>query len=486
LGHPATTIHFTVTYLDGQDRPAASVRVLIDGQPRAMKRAGTTAGPGVRYDLATKLSAGRHRIRFEATSGGGAQATAGAGLVWIKASAGPTRPGAGPGAKPGASPDATPGGGAPGKPGANKDGPSGADASGSASRPSSSADKGGDRPDPTGNGDGSKHGAHGSGGARADAAADGSGTTSPTEAPTAADRSGGVAPGSVADTGDVPGASPPDSSRGPIVGLGAIRPDRGGPTDGSGPPMTGGTGGGDGSGGDHGASGGPASPRGLELIGVGGGLFDQVFRVYPVMITTGGTAVVWAAFVIFGKRRRDGEPPAPDEVLAAQAAIAMEPIPAAALIPAARPSLLPPGVEPDEADLPRWRRPSLLQARKTDPLRSASVAVSLSFADAGAGSLGAIDGGERRRIRYRLVRLLDVPDEASGRELGVLDAGDEVQIVEAYGIYRLVLCPDGRRGWLHKMVIGDLVEQDPADEPAPDGIDEDVLAAFLTGRQQTA
>ncbi len=232
-------------------------------------------------------------------------------------------------------------------------------------------------------------------------------------------------------------------------------------------------------------SGGPEAARGLDTLGLGGG-FDGLIRAESVLVTTGGTAAVWAAFIVFGKRRRDGEPPAPDAVLAAHAASAIAPVAAAGLVPVVPARHLPPGVEPDEADLPRWRRPSLLQARKTDPLRSATVATSLSFADGAAGSVGLADGVERRRIRYRLVRLLDVPDEATGRELTVLDAGDEVQIVESYGIYRLVVCPDGLRGWLHKMVLGDLVEPDPFDEQAPDGIDEDVLAAFLAARQQTA
>ena len=87
---------------------------------------------------------------------------------------------------------------------------------------------------------------------------------------------------------------------------------------------------------------------------------------------------------------------------------------------------VPPGVDPTEAGLPRWRRPSLLLARKADPGRTASMAVSLTFAEA---TVPALDGEERRRIRYRLVRLLDLPDEVRATELGILDAGDEVQIL---------------------------------------------------------
>ncbi|HEY5628446.1 MAG TPA: hypothetical protein VIR16_02960, partial [Candidatus Limnocylindrales bacterium] len=61
---------------------------------------------------------------------------------------------------------------------------------------------------------------------------------------------------------------------------------------------------------------------------------------------------------------------------------------------------------------------------------------------------------ERRRIRYRLVSLLDQPDDVRGVEIGSLDEGDEVVLLERLGTYWRVLCPDGREGWLHKMVLG--------------------------------
>ena len=107
----------------------------------------------------------------------------------------------------------------------------------------------------------------------------------------------------------------------------------------------------------------------------------------------------------------------------------------------------------------------------------------LTFAD---GAVGPVDGAERRRIRYRLVRLMDVPDEVRANEIGILDQGDEVQVIEAVGTYRLVLCPDGQQGWLHRMVLGDVVEADEPIELVPDGLDEDVLAAFLAARQKSA
>jgi hypothetical protein len=193
------------------------------------------------------------------------------------------------------------------------------------------------------------------------------------------------------------------------------------------------------------------------------------------------------AFGIFGKRRRDGEQPAPDEQLAVAAAIGV-----ASLV-------MPPesDLEAAEALMPRWRRPSLLQARKADPIRDATPAPRLTFDQ---GLVGPLDGQERRVIRYRVVRMLDAPDELRGLETGYLDRGDEVQLMEKYGAYWLVLCPDGRQGWVHNMTLGDVVDQQrQPDRPvatmplaaetwtmgeADD--DNDVLEAYLQSRRREA
>jgi hypothetical protein len=227
-----------------------------------------------------------------------------------------------------------------------------------------------------------------------------------------------------------------------------------------------------------------ASITGLDLLGVGGHMYDRTFRAIPVMITTTGVVVAWSAFLMFGKKRRDGDPPAPDEVLAAHAAAADPAARAVDLVPHQR--HLPPGVDPSEASMPRWRRPSLIQARKADPIRNPAVVTSQTF-ERGVG--GPDDGLERRRIRYRVVRLLDVPDELRANEIGILDEGDEVALLETSGTYRLVRCPDGQQGWLHQMVLGDVVGGDNERASfglAPDGIDDDVLSAFLATRQKTA
>lgn len=174
------------------------------------------------------------------------------------------------------------------------------------------------------------------------------------------------------------------------------------------------------------------------------------------------------AFGIFHKRRRGEQPETPvDEVSIVAAAVAVETPPPET------------GLEADEAMLPRWRRPSLLQARRGDKFHDDMPAPPLTFE---LGQIGPSDGHERRLIRYRLVRMLDTPDELRGTEIGYLDRGDEVQLVEKYGAYWLVLCPDGRQGWLHKMTLGDVVD-DQATETweSPDSGDQ-MLAAYLEAR----
>lgn len=180
-------------------------------------------------------------------------------------------------------------------------------------------------------------------------------------------------------------------------------------------------------------------------------------RVLPIMIATSGSAALFAAFMFFGKRRRDGDPPAPDETLAAAAASPVNPLASAPLVPV-------PQILPEEAGMPRWRRPSLQAARKADPNRSATTEVRLTFDH---GLVGPVDGHERRLVRYRLVCLLDAPDEVRSQEIGLLDQGDEVQLLERSGAYWRVLCPDGSQGWLHRMTLGDRVDSPSGDEQRP-------------------
>jgi hypothetical protein len=113
------------------------------------------------------------------------------------------------------------------------------------------------------------------------------------------------------------------------------------------------------------------------------------------------------------------------------------------------------------------------------------------------GLVGPLDGRERRLIRYNVVRLLDAPDELRASEIGFLDQGDEVQLLEKRGVYWLVLCPDGQQGWIHKMTLGETVGE-PVQPDGPvatmpidadtwtmgDDVDGDVLAAYLESRRR--
>jgi hypothetical protein len=180
-------------------------------------------------------------------------------------------------------------------------------------------------------------------------------------------------------------------------------------------------------------------------------------------VSTGTTLAF--AFVLFSRRRRTDE--YDDEALATAAAT---PYPAPMPVPA-----FDPGTGGTDVDLPRWRRPSLMAARKSDPVRSLDAPARLTFERSAAD----IDG-ERRLVRYRLVRVLDRPDELTGSTVHTLDAGDEVAVVESSGLYRRVITPDGRTGWLHKMTLGDVIS---ADAPAGDEeLDPDVLVAYLAAR----
>jgi hypothetical protein len=173
----------------------------------------------------------------------------------------------------------------------------------------------------------------------------------------------------------------------------------------------------------------------------------------PTIATASAGAAAWAAFALFGKRRRDDDERGPDSVLATAAAEVYE-------VQAA------PGLRVvDESLLPRWRRPSLLQVRKTDPLRAVAEAPRLSFEAAG---IRPLENFERRHIGYRLVRLLDSPDEYRSHEIAILDKGDEVQLLQRRGVYWLVLCPDGTQGWVHRMVLADRTQPSPAEAELPE------------------
>jgi hypothetical protein len=258
----------------------------------------------------------------------------------------------------------------------------------------------------------------------------------------------------------------------------------------------------------------PDAVTGAGVVASGGGVLEALVGAADVLgsgrpvvplglvatlVSTSGVVGATLAFGLFGKRRRDGEPPDDDDVLARQAATPMAVAQASAFVNGggrggSAVAVAAPSPLQAELAMPRWRRPSLLEARRADPIRDATAAPRLTFDH---GLVGPLEGRERRLIRYSLVRLLDIPDELRGTELAFLDQGDEVQLLEKRGVYWLVLCPDGLQGWIHKMTLGETVGQ-PSISSTPtatmpiaaetwtmgDDIDGDVLAAYLESRRR--
>lgn len=129
-----------------------------------------------------------------------------------------------------------------------------------------------------------------------------------------------------------------------------------------------------------------------------------------------------------------------------------------------------------ESLMPRWRRPSLLAARKADPTRLARVErPALRFPSDS-------DSTQRRIVRYAMVALLDRPDEVMGRQLGDLMAGDEVEVLEAGGPFWQVVCPDGVTGWVHRTTLQPMGADGQVVGRRIETEQDDLLTAVLSAR----
>ena len=444
-GVPSTSITFSVTYRSKEGSSPDRVSVVIDGGARAMTATASTWKSGVAYAYATTLAVGVHRVSFEAVERDHFTDQIDGGTVTIVAPPPPTpAPTVAPTPKPTAAPTHAP---APTSP---------------------------PTPAPT---------------------------PPPTPAPIAASSTTGGTSGGAPSDGTTSGTAGPGGASA-YSGGGSIGADAAGPA-------TSGVAGSGASGAPSAAgdaasprSGGPVAPAvvdgwlilssAIDMLGPRG---DHPAAIPTLVALVGSTGAVtmWMAFLMFGKKRRNGDPPAPDEVLATNAARGMGLAGTAALVPAGvangtavhGPAGVPGTADP-ESLMPRWRRPSLLEARKHDPIRDVPVtAARMSFAQ---GAVEAVADRERRVIRYRVVRLLDRPDELRGADIGVLDEGDEVELLERSGSYWLVLCPNGGQGWVHRMTLGDVVDGHEADDAADregdvdDVVPDDVIAAFLAAR----
>src|SRR6185503_10855254 len=95
-----------------------------------------------------------------------------------------------------------------------------------------------------------------------------------------------------------------------------------------------------------------------------------------------------------------------------------------------------------EANMPRRRRPSLLEARHSDYSRlSQAYRLPMRFGEQRDAN------GDLRVVRYAVVPVLDRPDEVMGQRLSDLESGDEVEVIGSHGAFLEVSCPNGERGW---------------------------------------
>jgi len=435
VGTTATTFTFGITYTNHEGSGAPNeVSVVIDGVKHAMVAGGSDWKAGVRFTYSTKLSAGKHTIVFHSVGRGRFVFDLPASSVSV-----------GPAPTPRPTPVPTPRRTSP-PPSTSPSGPTSTPA-----QPVSGPGAGG----PTSGG--SSGGSSGSG--SLGSGASGSGVTRPF----------GDGRSDVARAGGGPLRSARVNHPAPTAP--SVAP---GPASDASEPS------------DPGYAGAGWGDLALYLKALSwGGSATRTMPLLPSIAFTVGTMVILMAFMFFGKRRRDGEPPEPDEVLSSKAARGTGQAATATLVPRAP---VVPGIPEDEIGMPRWRRPSLLEARKLDPARSAvAAAAPLSF---GRSSVALADGHERRYIRYHVVGLLDSPDEFRGTQIGELARDDEVQLLERSGTYWRVLCPDGREGWIHKMTLGDVVGEPASPTPAEawanarpwDESENGVLTAFMAAR----
>jgi hypothetical protein len=149
---------------------------------------------------------------------------------------------------------------------------------------------------------------------------------------------------------------------------------------------------------------------------------------------------------------------------------------------------------PGEVGIPRWRLPSLREARHQSDRAPGPVARNLAF------GAPAAEGVERAVVRYDLVPLLDSPDEVMGVPLAELRSGDEVDVIGRRAVWVEVRMPNGRAGWVHRTTLENIhVEPQlsaaldgaagPAatvgtngDEPDPRALDQ-LLAAIVAQRR---
>ena len=224
--------------------------------------------------------------------------------------------------------------------------------------------------------------------------------------------------------------------------------------------------------------------RALARLFVMGAVMTVVL-VAAVIAGLGTTTAIAIGIVLagvvglVGVARRPPRQTAAQEIAAMMAPAPPAPPPVTRAEATAVEAMAPPATAKDvdpEANMPRWRRPSLLEARRSDPTRQAPVyRLPMRFAENLDPSVDV------RVIRYAVVPVLDRPDEVLGHRVSDLEAGDEVAVVAASGTFLEVRCPNGDHGWVHRTTVGQPAVQPVAYQPPTQEADE-ALNALLSAR----
>jgi hypothetical protein len=194
------------------------------------------------------------------------------------------------------------------------------------------------------------------------------------------------------------------------------------------------------------ASGGPVESA-VDLEPAGSPGADGMIVAAVLTAASGGGFLL----VLAARRRRRPDP-------LGALAVDGEPAPADGQIDT---GVRPVAVPLDEAHIPRWRRPSLRAERSGAGHVTGARRPPLVFSNP------PDQGAERQVLRYDLVTLSEEPDEALGRPLGVLRAGDQVEVLEREPIWARIRTPSGQTGWVLAMTLAPEAELLVAEETEP-------------------
>jgi len=189
-------------------------------------------------------------------------------------------------------------------------------------------------------------------------------------------------------------------------------------------------------------------------ITVGGGITGTGFAgdpglggILPILLlpvaAVGGGILIAA----YRRRRRDDEAPANGAAAGAVAAAEVAP----ALTESGDAPLADPAIEEDlepiDEDAP------LKKTRRASKKLAAGTAMAAAAAERRTFEEPPKKGVSRAKVGYRRVRISSEPDAVRSTELGRLDRGDEVEILESYEGFLQVRTPDNIVGWILRHTI---------------------------------